>query len=111
MNKIDKMHTFLYPIYNLPLNGGDMQKVNGYNFYQIGTFIHPFMELKQGVKLSDIIFQVFQAKAWLWDLDHDKLVPLVVSKEAIRALYWSLNEILPNDADWSRIDMEQEIDF
>ncbi len=65
MNKIDKMDVSLYPMYNLPINGGNMQNVNGYQFYQVGTLIHPLTELKSVVKLSDVFLLFLNAKDWV----------------------------------------------
>lgn len=88
----------------------NMQKVNGYSFYQIGMVIHPLTELKGPMKLNVVMLDILAAKEWLRSLSNDYLVPLVVSKSAINILFWTLNKILPDGSDWSNIDFGVEMD-
>lgn len=84
---------------SFPLEGRDMQRINQFNCYQFGTFLHPLSELQEKRKLRDILFSLFAASTWLEYFLNDRVVPLVVSKAAGWKLYYAIKKILPQNID------------
>lgn len=89
-----------------------MQKINGYNFYEIGSVIHPLTEPKQGSTLRDVFWNIFMAKDWLSNLLENKPAPLVVSKDAVLSLLRAMSNVLPDDiSKWKDVNFDAEADF
>jgi hypothetical protein len=59
-----------------------LKRINDYEFYQLGSVLHPISQLEDQVQVKDCWYLLYQAKAWLNHLLADDLIPLVVAKPA-----------------------------
>jgi len=74
-----------------------MQRLNGYWFYQLGTYLKPLETLEEGKKLIDVASTIYIAKLWLdWFLA-DKVVPIAFSKTTGRNLSRALAKLVPGE--------------
>ena len=67
-----------------------MKRVNQYHFYQLGTFIHPLVDIKDEVTKGDVWIQMVHARDWLKYLLADSLTPLVTSRSTASKLIASI---------------------
>jgi hypothetical protein len=74
-----------------------MKRVNQHQFYQLGLAVHPLTGLGHADKISEVMWQLVQARNWLnWFLS-DNVVPLVVSKPYGYTLTNAIDQIIPTD--------------
>lgn len=71
-----------------------MNRVNQYNFYTLGTVLHPLADVKVDTTVGEIYPKLYWAKQWLEYLLKDLLVPLRVSKQACIELLKATRAIL-----------------
>jgi len=72
-----------------------MLRANQYWFYDLGSKIHPLTQLHQGVSVSSVFWQLWEARR---DLDSTYTqFPLRVSTNAATVLYQAITQVLPID--------------
>lgn len=74
-----------------------MQRVNGNQFYALSTSVHPLLELRTEETILNVVWVLYQARLWLEYLLEGKIVPLRVSRPAVRTLLADINLIVPRD--------------
>jgi hypothetical protein len=96
----------------IKLEGLDMQRINPYNFYQMGSILHPLSLVTQESKVLDIAWDLNTARSWLAWLLSGTLVTLIVSRSATQSLFDSINAIIPQSYnDFSSIDSEKKLEW
>ena len=76
-----------------------MDRVNQYQFYQLGWSIHPLLTVSQGALVSQIHWTLYQAKIWLEFLLENRVVPLVTSRASAIKLLSSIDAVLPKQTE------------
>src|SRR3989338_6352085 len=74
-----------------------MQRINQYEFYQLGTNIHPLADIKPDTKFNDVFITLWSARHFLQELLKDKLIPLRICIPAPPSLLHALDSCLPAD--------------
>ena len=78
------------PLKFRPLIGGEMQKVDQFQYYRLSSSIHPLTEIKvakEHATLADIWYQLHVGKAWMNDIYNNRFGPLSVCKPACAKLW------------------------
>jgi hypothetical protein len=88
-----------------------MKRVNTYNFYQLGTILHPLVQLKSGAKLKDIVFDLLTARNWLSYFLNEKLVQISVCKPTGWKVLNALSELVPEKFPDNPEELDKEIDW
>lgn len=76
-----------------------MQRLNEFSFYQLGTILHPLLQLKEGTKIEEYLNTLFMSQGWLNNILNNQLVPLKISKASCQRLLNSVNQILPKEGE------------
>jgi hypothetical protein len=71
-----------------------MQRINQYEFYQLGLAIHPLEDIKDDASLEDVLFPLWSAQSALQKLLNDKLIPLRVCLPAARTLLDAISAVI-----------------
>jgi hypothetical protein len=89
-----------------------MLRINPYNFYQMGTVLHPLSLIAQDAKVLDVAWDLHSARIWLSWLLSDSIVTLIVSRNAVQQLISAINDVIPTNFDaFSSIDSEKKLEW
>jgi hypothetical protein len=89
-----------------------MKRVNQYQFYQLGSIVHPLTTVEQGSALPQSVWKFNNARAWLeFMLDH-QVYRFIVCRGAAEELVAAIDAVLPRkSSEFSAIDPERKLTF
>ncbi len=87
-----------------------MRSIDENQFYLAGWAIHPLTELDAARPFSETWYSVWNAANWVEWIWHNKLVPLVVSREAAGKLAKLLREVAPDEVQAVQLDFTKTLE-
>lgn len=79
----------------LSIDGGLMQKVNIYNFYQFGMVLHPLSNLQAGRPFKDYRWSLYNARNWIESFVNGGLIPMTICVPVAQKVIEHINFLLP----------------
>jgi len=87
-----------------------MKRVNQYQFYLMGTIVHPLSTIKEGQSVLETAWSLHSARSWIAWLLSDQLVELTVAREAAQNLQSAISSVIPeNTDDFATIDKSKTL--
>jgi hypothetical protein len=71
-----------------------MQRVNQYNFYQLGINVHPLADIPNDSSVNDHLMTLFNADIWVNYLMQNSLIPISVARPACFELLNAIRAIV-----------------
>lgn len=89
-----------------------MKRVNQYQFYQMGMFMHPLSQLAEGAAVQQVAWQLYVARNWIDWLLSQTTFSLIVSRSAALRLREAIGAVVPeNITDFGSIDPKKVLDW
>ena len=86
-----------------------MKQINVYQFYQLANMVHPLTELKAGGQLKQYFYTMIMARAWLYNLINNQIIPIPICRPVAWKVISAINELFPgNPDDIAKLDLEKE---
>ncbi|MFZ0829070.1 MAG: hypothetical protein WAO02_16775 [Verrucomicrobiia bacterium] len=87
-----------------------MKTVNLYQFYSLGTVLHPLQSVQEKDVLKNVYYKLFMAKDWLETVCNDGLIPMIVCRPTAWKLLNAINAVT-EPSEGKELDFNKTISF
>jgi hypothetical protein len=94
------------------VKGSTMKRVNQYQFFQLGSVIHPLTDISRDETMGDVLILLLSAQNWLEYMSAGSIIPLTTCRSVMGRLLAALQRSIPHQnmelptqerqADWSK---------